>query len=678
MRRRGWVFAPVAALWVAALGADALRDWLATAPVPPLLVETSVEVTAKDGQLLRAYLTSDGYWRLPTRAAEVDPLYLAMLMAYEDKRFYSHGGVDSRAALRAAGQALRHGEIRSGASTLTMQTARLLMRQPTRRWQAKAAQVRLALALEQRLSKSAILGLYLQRAPFGGNLEGLASACHAWFAKPCRRLSHGEAALLVALPQSPEARKPDENPARAKAARDRVLARALAAGLLTPADHDRAESEPVLAKRHAFPAHAPHLADRALALAPEAATHRLSLDPAAQTALQDLARRSLAAQPAEMQIALLAVETQTGRIVASVGSAGITGPRAGFVDMTRALRSPGSTLKPLVYGLAFDAGRAHPESLIDDHPIRFGTYAPQNFDGLYRGRLPVREALQLSLNTPVVALTDEIGPARLLQAMRQAGMAPALPGGTPGLALALGGVGVSLEDLVALYAGIASGGIARPLYWQEGPPPEHGKTRFLGPVPAFYVTDILRGLPPPEGSKQGDIAYKTGTSYGHRDAWAIGYDGAHTIGVWMGRPDATPVPGAFGGDLAAPVLFEAFARIAPRRTPFPPPPPGALMLNTAQLPEALRYAAGAEARQGPEMRFAFPPQDAALLPGLPLIARLQHGEPPFTWLANGRPLPPTRARHAEIPLDGPGFHALTVIDATGSRARVDFRLLPED
>ncbi|SLN28961.1 Penicillin-binding protein 1F [Pseudoruegeria aquimaris] len=669
---------PVLALWSGALALDGFRHWVATAPVPALITETSRQVKTEDGTLLRAYLTSDGYWRLPARADEVDKTYVAMLLAYEDKRFHGHGGVDLRALLRAAAQAALSGEIRSGGSTITMQVARLLIGGSTRSFAAKREQIRLALALEKRLTKREILDLYLQRAPFGGNIEGIAAACRAWLAKPCRRLSRAEAALLVALPQSPEARRPDHASAAAKAARDRVLHRAALAGVISPETHDRALSEPVPTRRHPFPKLAPHLSDRALAAFPGQGVVRIGIDARIQHGLEALARDRLTEHDGAVQIALLAVENDTGRILASVGSAGITGPHAGFVDLTQARRSPGSTLKPLVYGLAFDQGLAHPESLIDDRPRQFGTYAPQNFDGVFRGRLRVREALQLSLNTPVVSLTEQIGPARLLQAMKRAGMAPDLPGSTPGLALALGGVGVSLEELVSLYAGLANGGRATALTWAPGAVASPENRQFMGPLAAWYVADILRGMPSPIGSDKGEIAFKTGTSYGHRDAWAIGFDGAHTVGVWMGRPDGTPVPGAFGGDLAAPVLFEAFARLSARRTPLPPPPPEALTVGTAQLPQALRIAAGPEDASVPKLSIAFPPSGAELLPGAPIVAKLRHGTPPFTWLANGQPLPGTRQRETVLPLDGPGFHVVTAIDARGARAQVDFRLLAPD
>jgi penicillin-binding protein 1C len=380
-----------------------------------------------------------------------------------------------------------------------------------------------------------------------------------------------------------------------------------------------------------------------------------------------------------VQIAIVVADHASGEILASVGSAGLVDDRRqGFVDMTAALRSPGSTLKPLVYALAFDEGLAHPETMIDDRPVTFGTYAPQNFDKQFRGEIRVREALQQSLNIPVVLLTDALGPARLLSAMGKAGMAYDLPGGQPGLAVSLGGVGVTLQDMVQLYAALARGGVALPLTWrQTGDRPEG--QRLVSAVAAWQVGDILAGLAPPPGAPQNRLAYKTGTSYGHRDAWAIGFDGRHVIGVWMGRPDGTPVPGAFGAELAAPVLFQAFNRLKPQLDPQPPAPPATLLVANAELPQPLqrfrsRTAAFDAAPDAPAV--AFPPDGAEveLLPA-GLMVRVRGGTAPFTWLVDGAPLMvATRDRESILALPGTGFVTLSVIDAAGRSARATVRV----
>ena len=677
--RAGWVFALAAGLWLAAFGRDRLDQWVDATVLPPLIVSTSVEVVDREGALLRAYTVADGRWRLSVDPGQVDPAFLAALVAYEDKRFYDHPGVDPRAVLRAAWQAVRYGRVVSGGSTLTMQVARLLEESGTGKMDGKLRQMRVALALERRLTKPQILALYLHLAPYGGNLEGLRAATLSWFGKEPRRLTPAEIALLVAIPQAPESRRPDRNITRASDARDRVLDRMQGAGLIDADQARAARTEAVPATRRPFPALAPHLADRARAADPSAQRHALTLDKGLQAALEKLAAEVVAGQGERVQVALVVTDHQSGEILASVGSAAFRADaRAGFVDMTQALRSPGSTLKPLVYGLAFDEGLAHPETMIEDRPTDFNGYWPQNFDRQYRGTLRLREALQLSLNIPVVALTEALGPARLLTALDKAGVRYRLPPGQPGLAIALGGIGVSLQDMVQLYAAMARGGVALPLRWRQGAGDEEGQ-RLLATTSAWFVGDILAGLAPPPGAPANRLAYKTGTSYGHRDAWAIGFDGRHVVGVWMGRPDGTPVPGAFGADLAAPVLFQAFARLKPKLAPQPPAPPATLLVSNAQLPQPLqhfrdRHAAFKAAPDAPAVSF---PPDGAEVELLPegLLARVAGGTPPYTWLANGVPVAlALTGREVMLAGLGTGFVTLSVIDAEGRSARATVRL----
>jgi penicillin-binding protein 1C len=678
MRARG-IFWLAAGLFLAALARDRVDIWIDDTHLPPLALATSVQVLDREGALLRAYTVADGRWRLAVTPQDVDPAFATALMAYEDKRFLSHNGVDTRAMARAVAQALWHGRVVSGGSTLTMQVARLLEEGTTGEVSGKLRQMRVAWALERRLTKEEILGLYLLLAPYGGNLEGIRAATLSYFGKEPKRLTPAEIALLVAIPQSPETRRPDRHVARATAARDRVLARAIQDGLIDADQAHAARTEPVPTTRKPFPALAAHLSDRARMSDPSAQTHRLTLDRSLQIALETLAAEVVAGQGDRLQIALVVADHQTGEILASVGSASFTeDARAGYVDMSQALRSPGSTLKPFVYGLAFDEGLAHPETLIEDRPSDFSGYRPQNFDRQYRGTLRAREALQQSLNIPVVALTEALGPARLLTALDKAGVRYDMPEGQPGLAIALGGIGVTLQDMVQLYASIGRGGATLPLRWRTDTPHEEGQ-RLLATTSAWFVGDILAGLAPPPGAPQNRLAYKTGTSYGHRDAWAIGYDGRHVIGVWMGRPDGTPVPGVFGADLAAPVLFQAFSRLKPELDPQPPAPPATLLVANAQLPQPLqrfrsRSAAFEAAADGPAV--AFPP-DGAEVELLPtgLLAKVEGGTAPFTWLADGASVALSLGdRAVMLPGLGTGFVTLSVIDAAGRSARATVRL----
>ncbi|NIZ13850.1 penicillin-binding protein 1C [Phaeobacter sp. HF9A] len=677
-RRRGWESlrtALLAVLVLTVLAGRGVDHWIETTVLPHTVAETSVELRDRSGRLLRAYPVADGIWRMQVGVEEVDPAYRAMLIAYEDKRFYSHAGVDPMAMLRAVGQALWHGRTVSGGSTLTMQVARLLEDGTTGRWSGKLRQMRVALALERRLSKEEILSLYLTHAPFGGNLEGVRAASFAWFGKEPYRLIPAEAALLVALPQSPETRRPDRSVSSARDARARVLQRAQAAGLLTAEAADQATQARLPQERRSFPLLAPHLGDQLRAEAPTQRRFDVTLDAELQARLQEMLRRHVAAGGAHLSGAMIVADHQSGEILASLGAADYTDTaRRGFVDMTRARRSPGSTLKPLIYGLAFDEGLVHPDTVMRDAPISFNGYAPQNFDGLFRGDIRVRDALQLSLNTPVVTLTDALGPSRVMAGMRQAGMTPELPGGKAGLAISLGGVGVSLRDLVQLYAALAEGGVGPQLHAVAG---ATGQTqRLMSPVAAWYLGDILRDLPAPSGHHSGVLPYKTGTSYGHRDAWAVGWDGQHVIGVWFGRADGTPVPGSFGAGLAAPALFEAFAMLKPELSPLAPPPPNALILTSAELPQPLqRYRARGEVFSdagagAPEVMF--PPSRARIAPvGGRLAMKLRGGRLPFTVLANGVPVARgLRLRDLDLPSPGPGHATLVVIDAEGQSARV--------
>lgn len=678
--RRGALIVLSGLLFAAALLRDAADAWIDATVLPPIAAEISTEFRDRDGVLLRAYTVQDGVWRFAPQLSAVDAGFLRMLVRYEDKRFWRHRGVDPVAMMRAGVQALRYGRAVSGGSTLTMQVARLLEDGSTGRWAGKLRQIRLALALERRLDKHRILELYLTHAPYGGNLEGIRAASLAWFGKEPRRLTAAQSALLVALPQSPETRRPDRHPETARAARDRVLARLVGYGVLQPGRASAAARAPLPERMRAFPQLAAHLSDRIRAADPAVRRHDLTLRAPVQAALRGLLADAAAEAGPRLSAALVAVDHRSGQIVASVGSPayGATGGRQGFVDMTQAIRSPGSTLKPLIYGLAFDQGLVHPDSLIRDAPVKFGRYAPRNFDGRFRGDIRVRAALQQSLNIPVVKLTQDLGPARIMAALRRSGATPRLPGGRPGLAISLGGVGVSLYDLVQLYAALAQGGQGPLLQVRQDAPPGTGQ-RLMSEVAAWQVGDILSGLAPPPGAVAGMLAYKTGTSYGHRDAWAIGYDGQHVIGVWMGRADGTPVPGAFGGDLAAPVLFQAFGRLKPQFAALPPPPPGTLIAATAELPPPLRRF---RPRGVPAMTDAlapqllFPPDGAVLdLAGGPVTIKLRGGAAPFLVLANGQPVATgLRRPEFDIPSPGRGFSTLVVIDGEGRSDRATVRL----
>lgn len=652
-------------------------------------------VLDRNDRLLRAYTTATGRWRLPATRNSVDPQYLKMLLAYEDRRFHTHRGVDVLAVLRAGKQLIRNGRIISGASTLTMQVARLLDEKHERTAMGKLRQMVRAVQLERRLSKNEILDIYLKLAPFGGNLEGIRAASLAYLGKEPKRLSIGEAALLVALPQSPEARRPNRRRAAAQRARDRVLDRMVLAGVVSPGEARQAKRERVSAVRHAFPLHAGHLTDTEVAARPDLRRHRLTLDRTVQARLEELVAAHAKARGPRLSAAAIVVDHKTGDVLAQIGSPGfLSGQRFGAIDMARAVRSPGSTLKPFVYGLAFERGIAHPDMMIEDRPVRFGRYAPENFDKFYRGSVSIRDALQQSLNIPAVKVLHRVGPARLMARFRKAGHHPKLPGASaPTLAIALGGLGFTLSDLAELYTALPNGGIATPLRVNRDVAranvTEDRQTRearrLMSKAAAWYVSDILSGTPPPRNARAGRIAFKTGTSYGYRDAWAVGFDGRHVVAVWVGRPDGAATAGLTGITAAAPLLFDAFQHVASKRTPLPRRPIGTLVARGADLPPPLqrfRFRSRIETAHDVPLQIVFPPNKAELdAPSQktpiqrPIVLKARGGKLPLTWLVDGKPLASARHRGgAHWTPEGVGFVNLTVIDASGVSDRVSVRL----
>jgi penicillin-binding protein 1C len=664
-----------------------------TAPLPAEILR-SVEVVDRNGVLLRPFSLSDGRWRLAAKPEQVDRRYLEMLIAYEDRRFHSHIGTDPLAMLRAIYQLVTNGEIVSGGSTLSMQVARLLEPRKSRTIFAKLSEIVRAIQLEARLSKQEILELYLTLAPFGGNLEGVRAASHAYFGKEPGRLTIGEAALLVALPQSPEVRRPDRAADIAMRARNRVIDRMFAANIITVAEANRAREEAVPRQRRELPQLAPHAAEAAIAAFPKQRLHQLAIDATVQKRLEELAREKLATLGPNVSLAILVADNETGQVLARIGSADFNdAERAGRIDMTRGVRSPGSALKPFIYGLAFEDGVAHPETLIEDRPTRFGAWRPENFDLTFQGTVTLRKALQLSLNVPAVALLDSVGPQRLFARLEQSGALLQLPQGEiPGLAIGLGGLGLRLEDLTVLYAALARGGEAFPLVHRldiAGETPR--RVRLLDPVAAWYVGNILIGAPPPENAGFGRIAFKTGTSYGYRDAWAVGFDGKRTIAVWVGRPDGQPVPGMIGRAVAAPILFDAFARAVPKFEPLRAAPAGAIIASTARLPLPLRrFLPAGETRtlaaNEPPLKITFPmngaqlaleynERDGPLAPPQPIVIKTTGGNGPYRFLVDGRPVGEADFRNAAFwQPEGPGFVRLTVIDASGATDSVVVRL----
>ena len=639
--------------------------------------DRSTEVVDANGRLLRAFTTADGKWRLKTSVDDVDPLYLGLLKAYEDRRFDSHWGVDPLATLRAVGQLAERGRIVSGASTLSMQAARLLDPRP-RSFTTKAIQSARALQLEWRYSKRDVLAIYLTLAPMGGNLEGVRAASLAYFGKEPRQLSAAEAALLVAIPQSPERRRPDRASSVAQKARDRVLARGVEHGVIDAPLFEMARSRPAPDRRLAMPMQAPHLSAWLAGQSP-GTTVPTTVRTELQQSLTQLVHEERRALADGAEIAMVVLDNRTGGVVAWLGGDNFFG-RAGQVDLARARRSPGSALKPLIYAMAFDDRTLHPETLVEDVPVRFRDWLPRNFDRDHQGAVTVRRALQQSLNVPAVLALEKVGPQRFLSTLRTAGAAPDLPPGDTGnsLGVALGSATVSPLELAGLYAGLANGGrFAPPQFRRDRAGPE--PLRLVGPTAAWYVSDVLAEAPLPEGFaalpvalRERRIAFKTGTSAGYRDAWAAGYSAHWTVVVWVGHADGTPRPGQLGRLSALPILFKAYGRLpAEDNRAIRPPADAIKVASHRELPPRMRTLAPySETSGGP--RIAYPPADARieLAAREAVVLNAMGGQGRLRWLVDGRPLEGTRW----VP-DAAGIARLAVVDEAGRSTSVTVRIV---
>lgn len=550
-------------LWLGFLGLD--RRY----PLPDPNRIDSVIVLAKDNTPLRAFADQQGVWRYPVQLDEVSPLYLEALLGYEDRWFYYHFGINPLALLRAARQWLENGRIISGGSTLTMQVARILDLH-SRSVPGKVQQMFRALQLEWHYSKDEILTFYLNLAPFGGPIEGVQTASYAYLHKPVNALSHAEAALLAVLPQAPSRLRPDRHPEKAQRYRDKLLSRMETLGIWDAETVASARMEKVFKSGFRQPLKAPLFARRIKETAQYQGEARIktALDADLQWAAEDIVRARLGVLPEHTSVAVMVMENDTGLVRAYVGSADfLSQQRAGHVDMVQALRSPGSTLKPFVYGLAMDEGLIHSASLLSDVPLKISGYAPTNFRGNYLGAVTVSQALQQSLNVPAVDILMRLTPPVFDARLQNGGIKLTYPEHeVPNLSLILGGAGTRLENLVRGFSALSRQGITiRPRLTERELVDQR---RILSPESSWIISDILSDIAPPAGfsSRRTKLSWKTGTSYGYRDAWSVGVNERYTVGVWTGRPDGTPLPGQYGARASGPLMFEIFQALPrPRR-----------------------------------------------------------------------------------------------------------------
>jgi penicillin-binding protein 1C len=598
------------------------------------------EVDDRAGRPLALLPAQGGIWRFRTPTADVSPALLDLLIGVEDRRFWAHPGVDPIALVRATGQMLLARRVVSGGSTLAMQAARLLQPRP-RTLRAKLIEMARAVQLEMHYGRAGVLDIWLTLAPFGGNLEGVRAGAMAWLGVPPTALEPAQAALLVAIPRRPEALRPDRHPAAARAVMARIL-RTMPDGPLDMPAMGQAGMQ-----RFPLPRHAPQI----VAAVPRAPVVATTIDLPLQTALERLANERLQTLPPRVSLAILIADAETREVRAAFGGAWRDEARAGALDLTRAVRSPGSALKPFIYALAFADGIAGPETKLADLPHRFGTYAPENFDRGFAGSVTAAEALRRSLNLPAVALLEQVGALRFAATLQLAGATLHLPpGADPALPLALGGEGITLRDAVGLYAALATDGTGGRLRLLATEP--RAATPFLPAVVARTIADVLTHGFPDNGPA--GVAWKTGTSWGGRDAWAFGFDRRDVVGVWIGRPDGTPMPAATGAFLAVPVLEHVFDLLvkAPRVVAPPAPAPASVAPMTTDA-----------------LRLLFPPPGAVVSADGPVTIRAMGGRRPLRFLIDGAPIPaePARREAAWQP-PGPGFYRLTVLDADGGAA----------
>ena len=652
--------------------------WLVQAPVSETEVfATSPVLKDRHGSLLNVRTVESGTWRMAVDVDDIDPAFIEALLFIEDKRFYTHSGVDGAAVVRALSSWKSEGRIVSGASTLTMQLVRQYKPRP-RTFRSKVIESFEALRFELHYSKDEILEQYLTRISYGGNIEGIEAASRIYFGKSPRYLSADEIALLIALPQAPEARRPDRHSQAAKLGRGRILKRLEAGGLIDQPSLVRAQIAAIPLEKTSLPNQAWLTAKK---LSKTGDRVQSWIDPTRQTALETHLEQYVARQPHAVNASAILVHAKT-RQVRAHAAIGRRDHDGGWLDMTAAIRSPGSTLKPFVYGLGMDDGLIGSETRLRDAPSRFGSYRPENFDRRYYGDVTVAQALQHSLNIPAVGVLDHVGGRRLDDALRAAGArtsqsGPDVDDTTAGLALALGGTGLRATDLAVLYTAIANDGVAAPLSWTQDKAASVTSFELLQPDTAKTLYRVMASAPRPKGVMPAhlgqdipEVAYKTGTSYGFRDSWAAGISGDYVIVVWVGRPDGGPRPGVTGRAAAAPLLFKIADDLPIDRV-------ASQLRAQSDVSERLKSA------EETAPVILFPLQDTDIFvsnfadskEAVDLLVQAD-GQNTRVYVA-AQPISKGRNGYRFVP-PAPGFYEMKVVDAAGAQSKARFRVLAAD
>lgn len=517
-------------------------------------ITPSTVVLDRHGNILRQFSDPNGIFRHWVELDNINPHYLNTLIRYEDRYFYQHFGINPLATFRAFGQFIKNRKIISGSSTLTMQVARLLYPHE-RSFMGKIEQVFRAIQLERALTKKEILTLYVNIAPMGGNIEGVQAASWRYFSKNANSLNISESALLVALPQRPSIYRPDQSLEKAKFARDKVLSRLATFDYLTKDDAERYKNEPINYTPAKTQFSAPLLADHLQRTKSNQHIIHTTIDGRLQRKIEKYLKIQSLNWPEKISTATLIINNHDHQVYAYIGSADLFDhDRFGYIDMVQAIRSPGSTLKPFAYGMAMDYGIIHEASLLTDVKRGFDGYFPKNFDGNFHGAIPMFKALQMSLNVPVVQVFQHLQPHYFVKKLRDANIKLLVD--TPTLSIILGGVGISLWEQVRLFSSLATEGKVYPL--QVIPSNISEPHTILSPEAAWIIHKVLSNVRPTDRFNPRKIAWKTGTSYGYRDGWAIGVTADWTVGTWIGRPDGVPNVGALANRYATPLLFDIF------------------------------------------------------------------------------------------------------------------------
>lgn len=577
-----------------------MTAWWLCLPQPLFDSPYSTVLTARDGELLGARIATDGQWRFPEQA-QVPERFAKALVAFEDKRFYEHAGVDLIAVARAMRSNLARGRVVSGGSTLTMQLARLVRhRDGERSLTNKLIETGLALRIEVRYDKPQILALYAANAPFGGNVIGLEAASWRYFGRAPDRLSWAETCALAVLPNSPALIHPGRNRTRLLDKRDRLLRKLQEQGALSPMDLEVALHEPLPGQPLPLPQVAPHLLETLRVGNPKGHRFETTLDVTLQAvAMQTVRERADELEQQDIHnAAAVVIDNQTLQVLAYVGNSrwSVSNERGFAVDIVQRPRSTGSILKPLLYAAMLESGDILPRTLIPDIPTQYAGYMPENFDHAYSGAVPADIALAQSLNVPAVRMLQQYGVERFYDVLQHVGLSTLTRNPNDyGLTLILGGAEGKLWDIAGAYANLAR--IAAQvddtqsrryhcLSLLREPKSEASKAprisrnfclasqtqsaadAEIGPAAAWLTLNALLEVPRPaeEGHWRNfatarKIAWKTGTSWGFRDAWAVGVSSRYTVGVWVGNATGEGRPGLTGGVAAAPLLFQLFNRL---------------------------------------------------------------------------------------------------------------------